>query len=113
MGEIKMDDMIMESKKLNQMIKSSKEYRDYVHALNSIRSNEDLHRALVDFKNIYADALKYTEGNPYDELNRMYSENDELLHNSVVSEYLRAESAFSKLVKTVIDEVSNGIVVGV
>ena len=107
-----MDDMIMESKKLNQLIKSSEEYKTYVHALHTIRSNEDLHKALIDFKNRYTDVLRYTEGNPFDELSRMYYENDELIHNSVVNEYLRAESAFSKLVKAVIEEISKGIVVG-
>ena len=58
---------------------------------------------------MYTDVLQYTEGNPYDEILRMCNENDELLHNSTVNEYLRAESAFSRLVKKVLRETSEGL----
>ena len=79
-----MNDIIEECKKLNQMITDSKEYKNYVFAQSSIRSNEELYNSLMEFKNRYADVLKYTDGNPYDEILRMYYENDELLHNSTV-----------------------------
>ena len=63
----------------------------------------------MDFKHRYEDILRYTEGNPYDELYKIYYENDELIHNSAVNEYLRAESAFSKLIRKVIDDVSKDL----
>ena len=53
--------------------------------------------------------MKYTDGNPFDDILRLYYENDELLHNSVVNEYLRAESALSKLMRKVITRVTDGI----
>ena len=62
----------------------------------------------MDFKKRYADVMHYTEGNPYDELYKLTNDNDDLIHNSTVNEYLRAESAFSKLVRSVIDEISDG-----
>ena len=104
-----MNDIIEECKKLNQMITDSKEYKNYVFAQSSIRSNEELYNSLMEFKNRYADVLKYTDGNPYDEILRMYYENDELLHNSTVNEFLRAESSLSKLIKSVISEITDGL----
>ena len=104
-----MNDIIEECKKLNQMISDSKEYKNYVFAQSSIRSNEELYNSLMEFKNRYADVLKYTDGNPYDEILRMYYENDELLHNSTVNEFLRAESSLSKLIKSVISEITDGL----
>lgn len=94
---------------LNQLIKDSTEYKKYITAKNMIRSNEQLYNSLMSFKQRYTDVMLYAEGNPYDELHRIYYENDELIHNSAVNEYLRAESAFSKLVREVIEEVSRDI----
>ena len=103
-----MNELIEECRKLNQMIMDSKEYKNYVYARNTMLSNEELNNALTEFKNRYADVMKYTDGNPYDELLSLYMENDELIHNSAVNEFLRAESAFSKLIKRVIGEISDG-----
>ncbi|SNU07130.1 Cell fate regulator YlbF, YheA/YmcA/DUF963 family (controls sporulation, competence, biofilm development) [Lachnospiraceae bacterium] len=97
------------SLELNSLIKQSIEYRNYVNARNAIRSNEQLFNSLMEFKQRYTDIMQYTEGNPYDELYRIYHENDDLIHNSTVNEYLRAESAFSKLIRQVIADVSKDI----
>ena len=104
-----MDRLMEQCKELNLMIIESEEYRKYIFARNSIKSNEDLYSAVVDFKRRYEDVMKYTEGNPYDDILRIYYENDELLHNAVVSEYLRAESTLSKLIRRVLSEITNGI----
>ena len=103
-----MESLLEQCRILNGMIMDSKEYKNYVYARNTMLSNEELNNALTEFKNRYADVMKYTDGNPYDELLSLYMENDELIHNSVVNEFLRAESAFSKLIKRVIGEISDG-----
>ena len=103
-----MESLLEQCRILNGMIMDSKEYKNYVYARNTMLSNEELNNALTEFKNKYADVMKYTDGNPYDELLSLYMENDELIHNSAVNEYLRAESAFSKLIKRVIGEISDG-----
>ena len=72
-------------------------------------AKEKLYKELMEFKRRYTDIERYTDGNPYDELYRLYQENDELIHNSAVSEYLRAESAFSKLIRHVTDEIYRGL----
>lgn len=103
-----MEQLLEQCSVLNKMIMDSKEYKNYVFARNNMLANEDLNNALTEFKNRYADVMKYTEGNPYDELLNLYYENDELIHNSIVNEYLRAESAFSKLIKKVLGEITDG-----
>ena len=103
-----MDDIKLECIKLNQMIYKSKEYKNYIHARNALKSNPELYNSIQEFKARYSDVLKYTEGNPYDEILKMYYENDELIHNSLVSEYLRTESAFSKLLRNTISQVIEG-----
>ena len=103
-----MDDIKLECIKLNQMIYKSKEYKNYIHARNALKANPELYNSIQEFKARYSDVLKYTEGNPYDEILKMYYENDELIHNSLVSEYLRTESAFSKLLRNTINQVIEG-----
>ena len=104
-----MDNIMEECRKLNLMITNSEEYRNYIFARNSIKANEDLYNRLMEFKRRYEDIMKYTDGNPYDEIYRIYYENDDLIHNSTVNEYLRAESALSKLIRSIIAKVTDGI----
>ena len=104
-----MDELKGALRNVNRLLKDSQEYKSYIFARNSLKSKEDLYREVMEFKRHYTDVEKYTEGNPYEELYRLYQENDELLHNSTVSEYLKAESAFSKLVKNSCDEMLSGI----
>ena len=104
-----MDNIMEECRKLNLMITNSEEYRNYIFARNSIKANEDLYNSLMEFKRRYEDIMKYTDGNPYDEIYRIYYENDDLIHNSTVNEYLRAERALSKLIRSIIAKVTDGI----
>ena len=43
------------------------------------------------------------------DIHKLYYENDELIHNSTVNEFLRAESALSRLVKRIMSEVTDGL----
>ena len=87
-----MEEIIEATKKLNQMLKDSREYKRFIHARTSLRANEDLYRQLKELKQKYKDIQTYWEDNPYDEIYRLCDDNDRLLHNSVINEYLRAES---------------------
>ncbi len=98
-----------ECQKLNQMIKDSLEYRTYIFARNALQSHEELFHAVQDLKKRYSDVEQYTEGNPYDELRKIYEENDELLHNAVVNEYLRAENDFIRLLDKTLKDITSGI----
>ncbi len=104
-----MEDILSATRLLNELLKDSKEYKRFVFAKNALRSNADLYQQLKDLKNRYKDVQTYWDGNPYDEIYRMCEENDMLLHNSVVNEYLRAESAMSRLIRRMLDEVTAGL----
>ena len=104
-----MEELIEQCRKLNQLIIDSKEYTTFIVARNYIKSNEALYNDLMEFKRRYEDVMKYTEGNPFDEIHKLYYDNDELIHNSTVNEYLRAESALSRLIRKVISEITEGV----
>ena len=104
-----MDELIEQCRKLNQLIIDAKEYKNYIIARESIKSNEELYNDLMEFKRRYEDVMKFTDGNPFDEIHRLYYDNDELIHNSTVNEYLRAESALSRLVRRIISEITDGV----
>lgn len=104
-----MDKISEQCKELNMSILESEEYRSYIFARNSIKANEDLYNKVMEFKRRYEDIMKYTDGNPYDDILKLYYENDELLHNSVVNEFLRAESSLSKLMRKIIGNITDGI----
>ena len=104
-----MDKISEQCKELNMSILESEEYRSYIFARNSIKANEDLYNRVMEFKRRYEDIMKYTDGNPYDDILKLYYENDELLHNSVVNEFLRAESSLSKLMRKIIGNITDGI----
>ena len=104
-----MEELIEQCRKLNQMIIDSKEYKNYIIARESIMSNEALYNDLMEFKRKYEDVMKFTDGNPFDEIHKLYYENDELIHNSTVNEFLRAESALSRLVRRIVAEITDGV----
>ncbi len=103
-----MDELKGELRQVNRLIKDSQEYKSYIFAKNALKMKDELYRAVIEFKKRYADIERYTEGDPYDELYKLYVEYDELIHDSTVNEYLRAESAFSELIRMVTDEVFRG-----
>ena len=103
-----MDELILECKKLNNMLKESKEYKRYVSARNNLRRNEDLERKLSELYARNSEIQEYSN-DAFAETERLYSENDELLHNSIVNEYIRAESALCRLLRDMLDVTADGI----
>jgi len=104
-----MSELIEECRKMNRMVKESKEYKRYIHAKNALGSNEELLRGVEVLKRKYSDIQEYGEENPYDEVYQLCSENDDLLHNSIVNEYLTAECTLSRLIQNMLSEVTDGI----
>ena len=103
-----MEDIIAATRHVNQLLKASEEYKRFVFARNALCANMDMYQRLKTLKARYTDVQTYWDGNPYDEIYRICQENDELLHNSVVNEYLRAESALSHLIRSMVDIVVEG-----
>lgn len=100
------DQIIAATRHLNQLVRESTEYKRYVHARTALRANEELYQQMRALKDRYKEVQTYWEGNPYDEIYRLCAENDWMLHNSVVNEYLRAESALSRLFRRILDEMT-------
>ena len=91
-----MEDIIAATRHVNQLLKASEEYKRFVFARNALCANMDMYQRLKTLKARYTDVQTYWDGN----------QNDELLHNSVVNEYLRAESALSRLIRRMMDELT-------
>lgn len=90
------------------MLTESKQYKKFMNARNNLRRNEDLERKLRELYARNKEIQEYS-GNAYEETERLYSENDELLHNSIVSEYIRAEDALCRLLREMLDITADGI----
>ena len=99
-----MRQVINESKQLNEHIRASEEYRTYLRTKQALLENEELSRHLQEFR------AKNRQGvNPYDEMIELTREYDELLHNSVVSDFLQAEQQICKLLQQVFDSIAEGL----
>jgi len=106
-----MEDIIEATKHVNRLLRESREYRRFIHARGQLRANEELYQKLRELKEQYKEIQAYRDDNPYDEIYKLCDENDWLLHNSVVNEYLRAESALSRLIRRMMEEVTADLVV--
>lgn len=104
-----MDDILNVCKNLNEVIKESSQYREFVSARSALKSSGELYNRLLDFKRQYNDIQTYYDGNPYDEIYKLWDDNDDLLHNSLVSDYLKKENALSELVKKMVDIITDGL----
>ena len=103
-----MDELMEECRKLNSMLKSSREYKSYISAKNHLRRNEDLEKKLRELYARNREIQEYSN-NAYEETEKLYADNDDLLHNSIVNEYIRAESALCRLLRNMLDITADGI----
>ena len=68
-----MEELDLALHSVNSLIKESREYKTYVFARNALMAKEKLYKELMEFKRRYTDIERYTDGNPYDELYRLYA----------------------------------------
>lgn len=104
-----MKQVIEESKQLNEHIRSSEEYKTYIQTKQALRSDEQLCNQVKEFRARNYELQNRQGVNPYDEMIELTREYDELLHNSVVSEFLQAEQSICKMMQQVIDSVVEGL----
>lgn len=106
---INMKDVIRECVKLNEKIRQSAEYKKYIDTKKALYANMDLCNQLKEFRSRNYE-LQNREGvNPFDEMNSLMREYDMLLHNSRVSDFLRAEQKICKMMRQVYDSISEGL----
>lgn len=101
--------VINESKQLNAHILESEEYQTYLRTKQALRENEELSRNLREFRAKNYELQNRQGINPYDEMIDLTREYDELLHNSIVSDFLQAEQKICKLLQQVFDSVTEGL----
>lgn len=103
-----MNNILDLSKELNRTIRESSLYQEYQLAKKKLKERPDLIGGLNEFrrKNI---EIQNNEGidNPYDEVNNLFMEYDELLHDTIVNDYLRAERKLCRIMRNVYEEIAN------
>ncbi|MBQ9607997.1 MAG: YlbF family regulator [Lachnospiraceae bacterium] len=104
-----MKEAINQSKKVNELIRQSEEYNRYITAKRALYSDEELSRQLREFKMRNRDLQNIHGYDAYDAINSLVKENDNLLNNTIVNDYLRAEQKICRLMQQVYISVSDGL----
>ena len=102
-----MIEVINGSVQLNQKIKQSTEYQNYIDTKKKLCANMELCNQLKEFQRRNYE-LQNRE-NPYDEVSNLVREYDELLHNSLVSDFLRAEQHICRMMQKVYNSIADGL----
>ncbi len=104
-----MKQVINESRQLNEHIRASEEYQMYLKTKQALQENEELSKNLQEFRTKNYELQNRQGVNPYDEMIELTREYDELLHNSIVSDFLQAEQQICKLLQQVFDSIAEGL----
>ena len=104
-----MKDVIKQSKQVNSRIKQSAEYRKYVDTKRVLYDNKELYNQLRDFRNRNNAIQAKQSGDIFDEMNALLREYDELLHNSIVSDFMNAEQRICKMMQQMYGELAEGL----
>lgn len=111
-GACSMNDALIKGMRLNEAIKQSNEYKEYVEAKYELLKNNDLCQRLKSFKMRNQELQSHPGINPLDEVIELAKEYDEVLNDSVVSSYLQAEQKVCKLMQKVYDIIADGLEFG-
>ncbi|MCM1084059.1 MAG: YlbF family regulator [Clostridium sp.] len=104
-----MDEIINQSIHINELIKKSSEYKWYTRADKKLHEHVDLYNQLKEYRRRNSE-LQNLEGiNPYDEVVALVKEYDVLLHNSIVSDFLKAEVHLCSVLETVYNRIIEGL----
>lgn len=99
-----------EAERLNQTIKESPEYQNYLTALNRLRENQELYQAMNVFRRRNYELQSYDDGiNRYHEINNLGLEYEKVLRNPLVNEFLIAEQILSRKMTRVYELIADGL----
>ena len=104
-----MKEAINQSKRLNELIRQSEEYQRYMRAKKALYANQELAFRLKEFKMRNRDLQNISSNDAYDAVNNLVKDNDELLNDTIVNEYLRAEQKICRLMQQVFISISDGL----
>lgn len=93
-----MKDIMKVSEELNKMILESDVYTMYIKAKEKLMERPELLDSVRRFRQRSYDIQENSNiDNPFDEINNLSREYDEVVHDTIVSEYIRAEQRFFKM----------------
>lgn len=104
-----MDDITNQSIYINELIKKSPEYEWYIRANKKLHEHVDLYNQLKEYRRRNHELQNLAGINPYDEVVALAKEYDVLLHNSVVSDFLKAEEHICSILGTVYNQIAEGL----
>lgn len=95
-----------EAKVLNQTIKDSAEYKQYLLAMQDVKANQELYQAMNTFRRRNYELQSYNDGvNRYQEIHNLALEYEKVLRNPLVNEFLVAEQVLSRKLEQVYDAI--------
>lgn len=99
-----------EAIRLNQTIRESSEYQNYITALVRLRGNQELYQAMNSFRRRNYELQSYDDGiNRYQEINNLALEYEKILRNPLVNEFLIAEQILSRKMTHVYELIADGL----
>ena len=104
-----MQDILERCYEVNNAIRESEDYRRYIAAKERLHEHPELVRTLQEFSRKNHEILNATAYNPYDEQHAIVREYDDLLHNSIVNEFIRSEQRLCKIMQQVIKTIADGL----
>ncbi len=105
-----MTDVVTLSKQLNETIKESEVYRNYLASREKLYEHPELLQGLQEFKRKNAEIQNNASlDNPYDEVVALFEEYDAIVHDTNVNDFLRAERKLCHMLKTMYEEIADGL----
>lgn len=102
--------MEQEAARLNNLIKQSPEYLDYVRAKQAVMANRELYDAMNSFRRRNYDLQSYDDGiNRFNEITGLTNEYERILKEPVVSDFLVAEQVLTRKLQSVYELISEGL----
>lgn len=95
-----------EAKILNQTIKNSDEYKQYMSSMHKVKENRELYQAMNSFRRRNYELQSYDDGvNRYQEIHDLALEYEKILRNPLVNEFLVAEQIISRKLEQVYETI--------
>ena len=99
-----------EAYQLNQMIKDSEEYRQYLQAKAKVKENVELYQAMNAFRRRNFELQSYDDGiNRYEEIHKLSLEYEKVLREPLGKDFLIAEQIFSRKLAQVYEKIAEGL----
>lgn len=97
-------------KQLNEKIKDSEVYKTYISSKEKLTEHTDLLRGYNEFRRRNYEIQNNPElDNPFDEIRALSLEYDDLMHDTIVNDFIRAESEMCLMMRQVYEELAKDL----